>query len=388
MASNNNLTHRLQSPKRISTSKSNSNISRSEVIQSPLHLNKIMNIVNNSNNNNVTSPSTKLTKLLLGSIGIYISFVYYGILLEKLFSNTIKNKTNFQSVWFLQTFESLFNVMVGYIGTVLFPPTNTSRKPPQHQFLFMGIFQVTSKATSILSLSHGVSFPIVTLAKSAKMAPVMMGQYMFSGTIYQYHDYIHVCCILGGTLLIILSSSNSYYDILSFSTPLGLVLLLSSLIVDGLTAGIQQNIKNTYKYNSSSPFQFLLYTHSYMSCTAFLLSILTQDWNRAMVTIHHYPHILYIILQACLCSSLGQLFIFWIIVHFDPLICTTITTTRKIVSVLISLYQNESYLNQIGWSGVLLACVGVLSEVGKKVGLWNEFDDGGEKNRGCGRMIR
>eukprot|EP00968_Pinguiococcus_pyrenoidosus_P029219 scaffold8416_cov267-Pinguiococcus_pyrenoidosus.AAC.3 len=37
------------------------------------------------------------------------------------------------------------------------------------------------------------------------------------------------------------------------------------------------------------------------------------------------------------CSAFGQSFIFYTIANFDPLVCTTVTTTRKIFSVLLSI---------------------------------------------------
>ena len=39
----------------------------------------------------------------------------------------------------------------------------------------------------------------------------------------------------------------------------------------------------------------------------------------------------------CLCSALGQSAIFFTLANFDPLVCTTVTTTRKIFSVLLDI---------------------------------------------------
>lgn len=49
------------------------------------------------------------------------------------------------------------------------------------------------------------------------------------------------------------------------------------------------------------------------------------------------PKVLESILYFSACSAAGQSFIFFTISVFDPLICTTVTTTRKIFSVLFSI---------------------------------------------------
>ena len=49
--------------------------------------------------------------------------------------------------------------------------------------------------------------------------------------------------------------------------------------------------------------------------------------------------------------------------RFDPLVCSTVTTTRKILSVLYSiLFKGHSIAGQ-GWLGLLLAIGGIASEV-------------------------
>ena len=48
------------------------------------------------------------------------------------------------------------------------------------------------------------------------------------------------------------------------------------------------------------------------------------------------------------CSAVGQSFIFYTISNFEPLVCTTVTTTRKIFSVLLSIFINNHKLDATG----------------------------------------
>merc|ERR1712066_1042729 len=75
------------------------------------------------------------------------------------------------------------------------------------------------------------------------------------------------------------------------------------------------------------------------------------------------------IVKFSLCSAFGQSFIFYTIANFDPLVLSTITTTRKILSVLLSILWKGHPLSQTGWSGIALSCSGVISEMMAKASM-------------------
>merc|ERR1719222_936551 len=75
------------------------------------------------------------------------------------------------------------------------------------------------------------------------------------------------------------------------------------------------------------------------------------------------PEIMGKIARFAACSAVGQSFIFYTIANFDPLILSTVTTTRKIFSVLLSIFLKGHSLNLMGWSGIALACSGIISEL-------------------------
>ena len=66
------------------------------------------------------------------------------------------------------------------------------------------------------------------------------------------------------------------------------------------------------------------------------------------------------------CSAAGQSFIFYTISVFDPLVCSTVTTTRKIFSVLFSIVIYGHSMSAQRWAGVALASLGVLGELQSK----------------------
>ena len=147
-------------------------------------------------------------KLLFGAGGIYAAFLYYGSLQEDVFRYEV-NGERFTYAWFLMVIEALANIIVGYIGLVY-----TGRTPnlPLKPFAISGMTQVTSKACTSLALASGLSFPVATLAKSAKMAPVMAGSLLLGGARYNLRDYLQVAMIIAGTAMVCIDCAISPFD--------------------------------------------------------------------------------------------------------------------------------------------------------------------------------
>jgi UDP-galactose transporter B1 len=99
----------------------------------------------------------------------------------------------------LQVLEAAANIIVGYIGRKVVGGTEGL---PMKQFAVTGATQVCSKAFTSLALAKGLSFPLATLAKSGKMAPVMLGQLLLGGASYSIREYLQVAAIIGGTALL------------------------------------------------------------------------------------------------------------------------------------------------------------------------------------------
>ena len=115
-------------------------------------------------------------KLLIGAGGIYGAYLYFGSLQEDVFRYVAQDGTSFKQAWFLQVLEALANVIVGFVGLKL---TGATQGIPLTMFGISGAAQVSAKACTSLALANGLSFPVATLAKSGKMAPVSSIPYYF-----------------------------------------------------------------------------------------------------------------------------------------------------------------------------------------------------------------
>ncbi|KAL3803244.1 hypothetical protein ACHAWO_005601 [Cyclotella atomus] len=302
-------------------------------------------------------------KLLIGAGGIYGAFLYYGSLQEDVFRYTAEDGTQFKQAWFLQVLEALANVVIGFIGMQL---TGATKGIPQQMFAISGAAQVSAKACTSLALANGLSFPVATLAKSGKMAPVMLGSLLLGGASYSIREYLQVAAIIGGTAIVSMGKKKGE----SSSSTLGVAYIVLSLALDGVTAGFQKRLKSeTAKAGvKPKPYDFMFWTNLYMCLSAVVVSLVLNEVGSGLAFCSANPEILSKIIKFAICSAVGQSFIFYTIANFDPLVLSTVTTTRKIFSVLLSIFLKGHSLSLTGWSGIALACGGIISEMTAKMG--------------------
>lgn len=302
-------------------------------------------------------------KLLIGAGGIYAAFLYYGSLQEDVFRYvSATDGSSFKQAWFLQVLEALANVIIGFLGMQLTGPT---KGIPLRMFGISGAAQVSAKACTSLALANGLSFPVATLAKSGKMAPVMAGSLLLGGATYTLREYLQVAAIIGGTAIVSMGKKKgSGGD----NSMMGVFYIVMSLVLDGVTAGFQKRLKvDTAKVGvKPKPYDFMFWTNLFMCLTAVVIAGVLGEISSGGAFLLANPEIMSKIARFAICSAVGQSFIFYTIANFDPLILSTVTTTRKIFSVLLSIFLKGHSLSLTGWSGIGLSVSGILSELQAK----------------------
>ena len=115
-------------------------------------------------------------KLALGATGIYVFFILYGIVYEDLINFRTSSGKRFEQVWLMQAVEALVNCIVSGFGIMTMTVSiNQQSAFPSRLIAKTGVMQLIAKALTGFATTKGVSTPVVILAKSAKMVPVMIG---------------------------------------------------------------------------------------------------------------------------------------------------------------------------------------------------------------------
>mmetsp|Transcript_47700 Transcript_47700/g.103768 ORF Transcript_47700/g.103768 Transcript_47700/m.103768 type:complete len:318 (+) Transcript_47700:81-1034(+) len=301
---------------------------------------------------------TGVTGLLFGAAGIYASFLYYGSLQEDVFAFQAPDGTSFKDAWFLQVIEAGANVMVGLAGMMI---TGRTSNLPLKFFAVSGGTQVLAKVCTSMALASGLSFPVATLAKSAKMAPVMLGSLLLGGANYTLREYLQVVAIIAGTVMVSMKKSKPG----AASSLFGVLYICTSLALDGVTGGVQARLKENCKAAGVKPksYDFMFWTNFFMMLLAVVVSLSNGEASTGSSFILEHPSIMNKVLLFAACSAVGQSFIFFTISTFGPLKVATVTTTRKIFSVLLSIFLKGHALSPIGWAGIVLGSLGIAGEL-------------------------
>jgi UDP-galactose transporter B1 len=306
-------------------------------------------------------------RLLFGAAGVYAAYLSYGHIQEDLFRfRSPIDGAKFEFAWFLLVLESFGNILVGLVGRHVLGLGSNGL--PLMLFGTSGASQVFAKAFTLLAMAAGLSFPVCILTKSAKIVPVMLGQLVLGASSYSVRDYTLAAAIVTGTAMLTLGEAKEKKK-QGESTVAGVTFILLSLAMDGVTAGLQKRLKHkaAMMNKTPTPCDFLLYTSVSMAVTSLTIALVTGDWGRGWTFTQDNPAILRMVCQVCVLSAIGQSFIFFIVAHFDPLVCATVTTTRKIMSVVWSITTKGHIVSEQGCMGLFIAISALLLEVQGKV---------------------
>jgi len=231
--------------------------------------------------------------------------------------------------------------------------------------IWLGLFSASYLAgmgCSNMALEY-VSYPFQALAKSCKMVPVMMANVVLGGESYSWQKYLMVFMITGGVILFRMAKSKQGFGF-EGNSAFGLALLFGSLCLDGITGSSQRLFSREYKPSS----HFLMAGMNLFSLLYVVpVVFVTGEFTEAIAYLQGHQGVVYDLLAFSACSAVGQQFIFYSVVNLGPLATTTITTTRKFFTVLLSvLLYPENRLNDGQWFAVALVFAGLVMEIWEK----------------------
>lgn len=223
------------------------------------------------------------------------------------------------------------------------------------------------------------------LAKSCKLVPVMLLHVTLFGRRYTVMKYMVVFAITAGVVVFTLSQSSkkssSAKQVLDMRSKIvGLSLLAVNLLFDGLTNTVQDHIfaakhyygdMNGAKMMVASNIMATALTASYLFVTplipkAFIPAFIPIDNTNELASASRFltahPSVLQDVLGFAACGAIGQLFIYATLERFDSIVLVTVTLTRKMLTMLLSLAWFGKKLNMGQWGGVSLVVGGLATE--------------------------
>ncbi|KAL7570471.1 hypothetical protein ACA910_004255 [Epithemia clementina (nom. ined.)] len=239
-----------------------------------------------------------------------------------------------------------------------------------------------------------VSYPVAVLAKSCKLIPIMLvGSLTSSSSLYSRTEWMAAIFISVGIVTFQFSrlfeqqeekgattthNSSNQQQQERLDQLYGLALLLFSLLLDGLLSSCQTMLKNkaksttnatTRSYRTPNAVETMFYVNLYS-----LLYLLPWTWSNGQLQEGWYQCIgggesqqeqeqqqkhWYKLAMINGTVAIGQIFIFLTVTWYSPMVTTTITTTRKFVTILVSVRTFGHVFTVVQWMAIATVFAGL-----------------------------
>ncbi|KAF8158215.1 UAA transporter [Crassisporium funariophilum] len=258
--------------------------------------------------------------------------------------------------------------------------TRYSRKALLLRYLQCSVFITSAAPFGFAALSY-ISYPAMVLGKSCKLVPVMIMNVLLYRRKFAPHKYVVVLMVtLGITIFMGMggdkkgkTKKDNGQGQTPYANMIGAAYLLINLALDGATNSTQDEIFTRHKVTGQ---QMMFWINIFCTLLTSVLSVLPlpyipvihpsdggqSELMGALTFIRNHPSIITPLAQFALTGALGQLFIFETLQHFGSLTLVTITLTRKLFTMLLSVIVYNHKLTKGQWLGAAVVFAGISVE--------------------------
>lgn len=319
--------------------------------------------------------------------GLYACFIYWGYLQEKLTSTKYKSSStgelyDWDYAFALNFFMALGGFFVASAVEMIWNSGMDSAAVKKQQSIPLVTFWKAAASSTLASpigyaaLKY-ISFPLVILAKSSKPVPVIFVGMFFYGRKYTWYKMVGVLLLCGGIALFssakggsVKSSSASAAASNGNETAnlvTGIFLVALNLLLDGYTNNEQDQIFEKLGATSVQMMKNVnLWTTFYISSfltVGYLVQGDKSEFSSAYRSFTNSHELRFDILSFCICAAVGQVLIFAVMKEFGSLAWITISITRKLFTILFSVFMFNHPVKSIQWVGIALVFLGMTIEV-------------------------
>nr|CAG4649299.1 EOG090X05CU [Scapholeberis mucronata]SVE93589.1 EOG090X05CU [Scapholeberis mucronata] len=302
---------------------------------------------------------SKTIRLLMCCGGLQVSYLWWGILQEKIMTTEYSNGTKLEKFTDSQ-FLVFVNRILAFIfsGVYLLLCRQSTHRTPLYKYSYCSVSNTLSSWCQYEALKF-VSFPTQVLAKSAKVIPVMLMGKLVSRAQYKNYEYVTAVLISVGMTAFLLGSGEGKKGN-SITTVSGAILLCGYLIFDSFTANWQSAL---FKEHQPSSVQMMCGVNL-MSCLFTSASLIQQGgFFYSLAFASRHPTFILDCLLTAVSSASGQLFIFATISNFGPVTFTIIMTVRQGLSILLSCLLYDHHLSEVGILGVVIVFLAIFLRI-------------------------
>ncbi|KAJ6584813.1 UAA transporter [Mycena capillaripes] len=359
-------------------------------------------------------------RLALCVAGVYSMFLLWAVAQERLsvpFASIDGTSEKFKSALFMGTIQSALSSVSAFVYILLRrKPTDTfmqtlglehapepapvangkanghakhpaksstrfSRSALLLGYLQCSVFITAAAPFGFAALSY-ISYPAMVLGKSCKLVPVMLMNVLLYRRRFAPHKYLVVLMVTAGITIFMGLGPAKPAKAKAAAPPnanlIGVAYLLINLALDGATNSTQDEIFARHRVTGQ---QMMLWINLFCTLLTTVFSALPlpyipvihpseagSELAAALEFVRTHPSIKIPLLQFAFTGALGQLFIFETLQHFGSLTLVTVTLTRKMFTMLLSVVVYNHKLSAGQWlgAGVVFAGISVEAFVKRK----------------------
>eukprot|EP00978_Attheya_sp_CCMP212_P039640 scaffold207977_cov55-Attheya_sp.AAC.4 len=316
------------------------------------------------------SRQSVLKRLSFCVLMLNVTFVTWGVLQERMLTRRYPRFTGeYFTYSYALVFTNRFWTLLMSGALLLYLKPRTSRTTVLYEYSFPSITNMLSSWCQYEALRY-VSFPAVTLFKSFKLAPVMaMGKILGNKSCKQrnpQYDYF-VALVIAVGITMFMSSSDDLefgYDVhgdRASEVWTGIMLMSLFLFFDSFTSQWQSRMFQ--RHRDLSMIELMFATSAFSTVLSLITLIHTGELGPALSFVYRHSEIHLHFFMFSICSTIGQLFIFYTIKNFGAVVFAIIMTTRVLISIALSCIMYGHQVTSTGFLGLVL----VVSAVGYRI---------------------
>lgn len=345
---------------------------------------------------------TKEVRFIAYALSLYAAFIFWGYLQERITSTPyVLESTGETMEWNYPFALNFCMALATYFTASAIELLSGNVKPvPIIAFWKPALTACAASPIGYTALKY-ISYPLMVLTKSSKPVPVMIVGTIFYKRTYHWYKYVSVALVCGGIFMFTAAKKLNLHVADSIVTGsaenitstadesafhlatednidgdgkgdtyvmlFGMTLVIINLALDGYTNNEQDRIFTKYKATAMDMMKYTnfwqaIYQALYLSVGLYLYGQ-QSELVEAKYMITNCTTLKMDIMYFCVAASIGQVLIFALMKEFGSLMWVTISVTRKLFTIIISVIQFKHHVNHAQWTGVGLVFLGLGLEV-------------------------
>jgi solute carrier family 35 (adenosine 3'-phospho 5'-phosphosulfate transporter), member B3 len=285
--------------------------------------------------------------------GVFVFFLAVGYVEEY----TFRRLPKFKYGWYLTFFElANFAIFASVERLIVYQETPFLHNAPIHYHMGVAVAMTIARGLTNVSLQY-LNYPTQVIFKSSKLLVVMLASVCVLAKKYGAMDYVSAILLVMSAILFSIGDSKVEPNY----SHTGVIIIVCSLAGDAMHAITQE-----VTLRRASLLEIMFHSNIYAAVITFVFIFFTGELSEALEYCEMYPHAYILFALRSVVIYAGVLCFGALIKRFDVVVATTVTTVRKVLTILLSFVMFPKKFTVMYVYGVIVFCAGIYVNVRQK----------------------